>query len=557
MKKVKTFFVKNWIKILVIILIIAVAIGGYYGVRAINKRVIEKKLEDIDWIRGNVELIKDKSLGKDIYKVYKNDKISIFNLKYQEVVNEKINELVNKNEDKLIIYNPYGTNKLSFNIYLKDEFKDSMEYTISVNDKKIKDFERELIKTDKNNQFQVIGLVPGYKNTISFEGENKKYDFDVEIDMSDIEVYSETKLKTKEGNSDEDLSDGLFAILGNDSDADDYMSLYDNEGIIRSEFPIIGYRSHSILFDEDKMYFSVSQGKIAEINNMGQVTRIFELGKYQIHHDYVFDGKGNMLVLANNTEKDTEEDCIIKVNLKTGQVSEVIDFEDMFKSYVDICTLDTIGARDEGEDGLDWLHLNSIEYVDGDVILSSRETSAIIKIKDIYGEQELVYLLGNKNIWKDTEFEKYVWDQSGDFKIHAGQHSVRYFKGKDSKHYYLTFFDNNYGKSGSRPEFDFATVGIKNNNPFQGDKSYYYTYKVNENRKTFELVDSFEVEYSGIVSSVQVLDDDNIVVDSGTQGIFAEYDEDFELIRKYTVKMNKYFVYRVLKYDFNNFWFED
>ena len=557
MKKVKKFLVKNWIKILVVILVVALAIGGYYGVKAINKRFLDKKLEDIDWIRGNVELINDKSMGKDIYKVYKNENISIFNLKYQEVINEKIEELVSKNEDKLIIYNPYGTNKLSFNIYFKDEFKDSMEYTISVDDKKISDFERELVDNDKNNQFQIIGLVPGYKNTISFDAKDDKDDFKVEIDMSDIEILSETKLKTKEGKSDEDLSDGLFATLGNDSDADDYMSLYDNDGIVRSEFPIIGYRAHSILFNKDKMYFSISQGKLAEINNMGEVTRIFELGKYHLHHDYVFDDEGNILVLANNNEKDTEEDCIIKIDIETGQVTEVIDFEEMFKSYVDICTLDTTSARDEGEDGLDWLHLNSIEYVDGDVILSSRETSSIIKVRDIYGDQELVYMLGNKEIWKDTEFEKYVYDQVGDFKIQAGQHSVRYFKGKDSKHYYLTFFDNNYGKSGSRPEFDFSKVGIKNNNPFQGDKSFYYTYKVNENRKTFELVDSFEVEYSGIVSSVQVLDNDNVVVDSGTQGIFAEYDEDHELIRKYTVKMNKYMVYRVLKYDFNDFWFED
>ncbi len=63
-------------------------------------------------------------------------------------------------------------------------------------------------------------------------------------------------------------------------------------------------------------------------------------------------------------------------------------------------------------------------------------------------------------------------------------------------------------------------------------------YKVNENNRTFELVDSFDVEYSG------------------TAGIFAEYDEDHNLIKKYQAKMNKYMVYKVLKYNFNNFWFK-
>ena len=562
MKKVKDFLMQNYKRIIGIILVIAVAFGGYFGVKAINERLLEKKVEDIDWLRGNIELVKDSSMGKNIYKIYKNDNISIFNLKYQQIVKEKIEELFSTSENHLIVYNPYGTNKLSFNIYFSEVIDDSIEYTVSVDNEDIDDFSRELVEKEKKEDtylsYQVIGLVPGYNNKVTFEYNDdiEGPETTVEIDLSDLEINSETVLKTKDGKSDEELSDGLFATLGNDSDTEDYMSLYDNNGIVRSEFPILGYRSHAIIFNKDKMYYSISQGKLAEVNNMGEVTRIFELGKYQLHHDYVFDDDGNILVLANNKEKDTEEDCIIKIDIKTGEVSEVIDFEKMFQSYVDICTLDTTSIRDEGEDGLDWLHLNSIEYVDGDVYLSSRETSSIMKVRDIYGDQELVYILGNKEIWEGTEFEKYVYDQKGDFKIHAGQHSVRYFDGRNGS-YYLTFYNNNYGKSNSRPEFDFSTVDVDNNNPFQGDESYYYTYKVKEKDKTFELVDSFDVEYSGIVSSVQVLDNDNVVVDSGTQGIFAEYDEDHKLIRKYTVKMNKYMVYRVMKYDFEDFWFED
>lgn len=543
----------KWKVILIGVVSIVVLIFLFFLVRFVNQRLLEKHLDDIDWLRGNISLVEATDIGKDIYRIEKNKHISIYNMKYQSIVNEYLEEL---NDDFTIVYNPYGTNVCSFNIYFKNTVSD-VKYTIKISSDGIEDFSKSLIENE-DGSYQLIGFVPGYMNELSLtyvvDGDEKTKN--ISIDMSDISVHSEVLIPTEDGESDAELTDGLYTVLGNDSDEDDYVSLYDNNGVLRGEIPIIGYRAHAILFKEDKMYFSISQTKIAEVNNLGEVTNIYKTGHYYLHHDYTFDDDGNLLVLANNTKKDTEEDCIIKIDLETSKVSEVIDFEDMFQSYVDTCQLDTVSVRDEGEDGLDWLHLNSIEYVDGDVYLSSRETSSIMKISDIEGDAKLEYILADEALWKDTEFSDYLYEKVGDFKIHAGQHSVRYRAGEEDGIYYLMFYNNNYGKANSQPNFDYSKIGISNNNAFQGDTSYYYVYKVNENEKTFELVDSFDVLYSGIVSSIQDMGNGNIVVDSGTRGVFGEYDEDHNLIRKYTVKLNKYMAYRVLKYDFVDFWFQ-
>lgn len=556
------------IRIVLLSIIFVLLILFVFGLRKMYLKSYEKKLVDIDWLRKNVSIEENSKLGNGIYYVKKNADINIYNKNYRKVISEKFEEIRDKKYslyDPLIIYNLYGTNLLSLNIYFETEELSSVDYTISVSDKNISSFSRTLKNNGednltKNHEYQIIGFVNGYINTLKLtvKDKNEKVieEKEIKVDFRDIKTNSNTTLEVTDGSSTQELSEGLYVHLGNDSGEQDYVSLYDNDGILRGEIPIIGYRAHDILFKEDKMYFSISQTKIASINSLGEVTKVYNTGNYYLHHDYTFDDDGNILVLANNRDKTTEEDCIIKINLDTKEVTEILDLEDMFKSYVETCELDKESVRDEGEDGLDWIHINSIEYVDGDIIISSRETSSIIRINNIEDNPTLKYILSDKALWENTDYIEYVYEKVGDFKIHAGQHYVRYIPSKEEGVYYLTLFDNNYGKQTSQPQFDYKTIGITNTNPFNGDNSYYYKYKVDENNNTFELIDSFEVLYSGIVSSSKTMENNNIVIDSGTKGVYAEYDEYHNLIRKYKVSLNKYMLYRVIKYDFNDFWFE-
>ena len=127
---------------------------------------------------------------------------------------------------------------------------------------------------------------------------------------------------------------------------------------------------------------------MAQVNRLGQVTKVYNLGDYKLHHDYVFDENGNMLILATDTTQDSVEDIVLKLDVNSGEVTEVLDLEDLFGEYKKTCVKNS-------SDELDWMHINTIQYMgNGSVLLSSRETSTIIKIDNIYDQPSVAYMIG-------------------------------------------------------------------------------------------------------------------------------------------------------------------
>ena len=281
------------------------------------------------------------------------------------------------------------------------------------------------------HEYQVIGLVPDMENEITFtlaETDGQTEEQTITYEMGSLLGQEAVQLETEEGDSGEEQEEGLYVVLGNDSDGLDFMYYYDNSGVLRGEVPIIGYRSHRLLFSEESMYFSISEMEMARMDELGQVTAVYDLGQYELHHDYVFDDDGNILLLATDTEQDSVED----ESLPEGQ-------------------------------------------------------------------------------------------------------------------YYLYMFNNNIGVSETRPDFDWSIIDGIQSEAVDGTTSYYYKYLVDETAGSYELVERFEVPYSGYVSSVQEIGV-NVVADSGMQGIWGEYDSEDDLIQSFTMEKES-FIYRVYKYE--------
>lgn len=512
----------------------------------------EKKEQKMSDNEANVMNEKQKKIYEKIKKTY--------NAEEQQKIADELEKKKESQEytlsNMLIEYNPFGTNTQSLYVYFETDSAVKVSYTIHVKEDDIADFSRNVYQDEeyqKEHEFQVIGLIPDTENTITFYITNEDGSTDTKeivYEMGSLYGEEAVQLDTDVKQSADKLEDGLYVVLGNDSPSMDFMYYYDNNGVLRGEVPLLGYRSHRLIFDENSMYYSISEKKMAQVNRLGQVTKVYDLGNYKLHHDYVFDENGNMLILATDTTQDSVEDIVLKLDVNSGEVTEVLDLGDLFGEYKKTCVKNS-------SDELYWMHINTIQYIgNGSVLLSSRETSTIIKVDNIYDGPVVSYMIGEKDFWKDTSYVSLLLNKKGDFTIQGGQHTITYETDEilSDGQYYLYMFDNNIGISETRPDYDWSSIGLKVSSAVDGKNSKYYKYLVDENEGTFELVDSFKVPYSGYVSSAQETGD-NVLVDSGLKGTFTEYDVDHKAIVTYKMDYEK-FIYRVFKYKFDGFYFE-
>lgn len=477
----------------------------------------------------------------------------------QEEIHQKIETLKQENtytqNHMLMIYNPYGTNTLGMYVYFQSEEAVTVSYTIHVDDLDVNDFTRKLSDTfTYEHEYQLIGLVPKEANTIIFtfmkeDGTSTTYETTVYI--NDVRGSEPYHLDITEGNSTQYLSNGLYVIFGNDDeDGDNFMYLYDNDGVLRSEIPISDIRSHRLIFHNDLMYFSNSTSQIAAMNALGQIVNVYDLGSYSLHHDYILD-QNNLLVLATDTQSNTVQDQILSIDLESGDITPIIDMKQLMPSYYESCS-------DISSDELDWMHLNTIQSMGDDrILVSSRETSTIIQINDIYTNPYVNYMMGEYTYWQNSEYQNLLLDKEGAFPSQCGQHSINYIEDTTlpDGQYYLSMFNNNFGYSKTQSSYDWSILpGVATKTTAENVSSKYYQYLVDETTGTYELVDSFPVPYSAYISSAQEVGD-NIIIDSGSKNIFGEYDSDHNLIRSFTLD-HESFIYRVYKYDFIGFWFQ-
>ena len=522
----------------------------------------------------------DNELTDEQKKVHKQI-VATYNVEKQAAIKDRLDaEYAAGNYDEadpFVKVDPFGTDTLSCYVRFATTDPVTVSYEVAGRKKsedapKVAAFSRTPRGGDApitDHEFKVIGLIPNHKNTVTLtctgqDGTSRSSKFTVKTPA--LKGEEEERLAVTAGESNTPLAEGLFTILGNDSSKLDFMYLYDNAGQIRGEVPIIGYRSHRLLFPGDgSTIMSVSTTKMAQISAIGQVVNVWSTGDYELHHDYAFDDDGNLLVLASHAGSEADldvdraaakkdkgeridvEDLIIKINVVTGDVSLVVDLGDIFP--------DLKASAKVAQDGdLDWIHINTIQWLGGGtVLLSSRETSTVIKLIDIYGTPAVDWLMGSPDFWAGSGFEDKLLQAQGDFSLNAGQHSVTYLPSSDTAttgRYQVLLYDNNFGAAESYPKFDWGQLGAAVVIDYSKvTHSFGRVFTVDETARTYELEDQIAVPFSDYVSSAQRVGNSNsMLVASGQAKTFTEYDRYGLPIATYEMEAEKY-IYRVYKYE--------
>lgn len=494
---------------------------------------------------------------------------TIYTEKYQKKIKAQIERLkLTGNfsfKSPLLIKNPYGTNTTSIYMYFTTDIDSYATYTISCDG--YKDYSQTLntkstTGVSKTHEYSLVGAIPGETNTITLKLYTKSNQLintlTFTYDAPELLGGDEYKTVTTTSYSEDELQDnGLYCVLGNDVTEETkkkaYMRFYDENGVIRSEMPIKSYRPHRLLFKNNTMYYSISSTSIVGVDSSGYVKDFYSTGNYSLHHDYIFDTEGNFLVLATKKNDETSEDRIISINASTKEIKEIVNLKTVFKNYY------TLTKKPSSADTLDWMHINSLALVgNNSLIISSRETSTIIKLNTIYTNPSIDYMIGSDQFWDSTGYESKLLPKTSDFSMQAGQHYVTYEEDNSlpKGQYYLYMFNNNYCYSSTRSNYKWQNDTNYSNAFFtmKSGTSYYYKYLVDENARTVSLVSSIPVAYSPYVSSSQELHG-QLIANSGMQMSWSVYNLDGTLLRTYQTTGGK-FLYRVLQYDLKDYLFQ-
>lgn len=623
-RKVLTIMKKKLITVLVTSLFMIAAIGAFlWKMNDMSNKIEEMDAQAVNEEKDLVSLQKIKAIDtigtegviplylsgnrKNVITIAYPSENDIYDVKRSQKAKETLADIKERGsyepEAALWAYNPYGTNNNSLYVYFNTTSKSRCKYTISVKDDKIPDFTRTLQNLSesgsaKEYEYQVTGLVPGKTNFIVMNF----YDKDIEpsktvvykIDMPESRIGSKAIIESGHERGKDKISNGLYVVFSDGKskkvkttqivtkkikrngrtvtrrvkknvykqEKNYAILLYDNSGVLRGEIPLDGYSGRNLHMLYNGIAYACADNKIALVNPVGQVIKVFKMNGYKQSGEFAYDGFGNFYIVATPNKKGSvKKSCIVKLELESGKTSAALDMNTL------LAPVYKKAVSNSGKKDTDWVDINSVQVTGtNQLLVSSQALSSIIKVKNVNSLMpEVDYIISDKSIWNDFKgLKKKVLtkaqaeDATAATATQTPQDNVSIFdEQKKPKELFASQAGQNailYEKAAALGEGQYYISMLNNNSGLKAvssGKSYYYRYLVDETARTYMREDTVPFKKTNDEGNVEKLDG-VFVYCNASQKKFMEADNTGKALKEFTVDRN---LYRVYKYDWKGFWF--
>ena len=309
-------------------------------------------------------------------------------LQIDEMLLAELNSGAYTLEEPLIIVDPYGFSPLTAVVLFKTEEPQNISIHIA-GDTKLAEVDYTFEGYNTDHMIPVYGLYASRENQVTLtaqdqNGTRQTVDLIVETDQLPDQLSHE-KIEATLFNEEKYQPGFTFTYRGN------------NDRITRSALDVNGDYRWCFNLKGNEPLLAKSVGNGGSYNNGNSIfiavgsllygdTGILEfnlLGKllnawysvYGQHHDIAL--KDDCLWITGTTDENSKEDMIYCLDRKTGELLKVIDYNNILqknrnqlKNYPK--------AYGEYYTDIDWVHINSIDFIGDNVVISSRNQSTVV-----------------------------------------------------------------------------------------------------------------------------------------------------------------------------------
>lgn len=296
-------------------------------------------------------------------------------------------------KEPLILENPYGDAPLCALVAFTSESPVSVHVCVHGKTQDA-DIAHDFTALQTVHLIPIYGLYPDCFNTVTLtandsSGKITASTIQIQTDAIEREALGNMIIQTDSANTGL-LADGVNFLLT-------HKVAFDAHGDIRwfnsawAELP-------ATLYDYGEGTYVTSSGSyhegdvlLVERNLLGKILRVW-YSPFGAHHDIAQGEKGNLLVAGSKGE--AVEDYIYELDESTGEVVHALDLKTILPRSSERINAaqqaQTILRDDWRLNALDWFHLNAIVWDDGDVILSGRSSSMVVKLAWPSGQIEWI-----------------------------------------------------------------------------------------------------------------------------------------------------------------------